>query len=168
MEKVLRYIDQMSIWSGKISSWLIIPLIAIVAYDVIARKFYRATIWAYDSALWVYAGIFLIGLAWVLKEHSHIRVDVIYERHSPRAKALFEVLSYLIFFFPLTITLLISGAAYAVESWIDKEVSIYSPWNPLLWHFKTIAPIAFLLLLLQGIADFIRNLKFMIRKGGVR
>lgn len=100
MEAFLRGIDQLSVWSGKVFSWLIAPLIVIVAYDVINRKLYRSTIWVFDITLWLYAGIFLLGLAWILKDHANIRVDVIYEKYSPRGKAFFEVFSDLIFFSP--------------------------------------------------------------------
>jgi TRAP-type mannitol/chloroaromatic compound transport system permease small subunit len=165
MEKALKYIDVISIWSGKLSSWLILPLTAIVAYDVILRKLYRSTLWTYDVSMWLYSAMFLIGCTWVLKEHSHIRVDVIYEKFPPRAKAIFEVLSYLILFFPLIVTLLVSGSHYAWESFRDKEISINSPWNPILWPFKAIAPVAFLLLLLQGFGDFITQLKKCSRGG---
>jgi len=163
MDKVLRDIDAISMWSGKIFSWLIIPLMAIVAYDVIIRKIYRATIWSYDTSLWLYSGLFLLGAAWVLQQHSHIRIDVIWQRYPPRAKAIFEVCWYLILLFSIALVVLIYGGDYARVAWIDKEASIYTPWGPPLWHFKAIAPLAFLLLLLQGIAEFIRNLKFAIR-----
>lgn len=163
MDKVLRGIDTISIWSGRIFGWLIIPLIAVVAYDVIIRKIYRATIWSYDIALWLYAGIFLLGAAWILQQHAHIRIDVIYQRYSPRAKAIFEACWYLILLFSMVAVVLIYGGDYARTAWVDKEVSIYTPWGPPLWHFKAIVPLAFLLLLLQGIAEFIRNLKFIIR-----
>ena len=163
MERVLGVVDKISIWAGKIFSWLIIPLILIVAYDVVIRKIYKATIWSYDTSLWLYAAIFLLGGAWILQQHAHIRIDVIWLRYSARARAIFEVGWYLILLFSMAGVVLIYGGDYAWVAWVDKEVSIYTPWEPILWHFKAIAPIAFLLLLLQGIAEFIRNLKVAVR-----
>ena len=163
MEKILRGIDAISIWAGKIFSWLIIPLIAIVAYDVIIRKIYRATIWSYDTSLWLYSGIFLLGAAWILQQRSHIRIDVIWQRYPPRAKAIFELCWFLALLFTLSFVVFIYGGEYAWIAWVDKESSIYTPWEPPLWHFKAIAPVAFLLLILQGIAEFIRNLKVAIK-----
>jgi TRAP-type mannitol/chloroaromatic compound transport system permease small subunit len=165
MGRVLRYIDVISIWSGKLCSWIVLPLTAIVAYDVILRKLYRSTLWVYDTSLWLYSAMFLIGCTWVLKEHAHIRVDVIYEKYSPRAKAIFEVCTYLMLFFPVIVMLFVSGSSYAWESFRDNEISINSPWNPIIWPFKAIAPVAWLLLLLQGISDFIKELKKCFKEG---
>ena len=165
MERILRYIDVISMWSGKLCGWIVLPLTAIVAYDVILRKLYTSTLWVFDTSLWLYSLMYLIGLTWVQKEHAHIRVDVIYEKYSPRAKAIFDVLTYLMMFFPVIVTLFVSGSSYAWESFRDNEISINSPWNPIIWPFKAIAPVAFLLLLLQGFGDFIKELKNCFKEG---
>ncbi len=159
MDKIIRYIDAISIWSGKLCAWAILPLTVLVAYDVILRKIYTSTLWVFDTSLWLYSVIYLIGLAWVQKEHAHIRVDVIYEKYPRRAKAIFEVLTYLTMFFPVVVALLASSSGYAWESFRDNEISINSPWNPIIWPFKAIAPVAWLLLLLAGFSDFIKELK---------
>ena len=166
MGKVLKYIDDVSMWSGKIIAWLILPLTAIMAYDLILRKFYQATIWVFDTTLWLYSAFFLIGCAWVQMERSQIRVDVIYEKYSPLAKAIFEILTYLILYFPVILICAVSASQYAWESFKANEISIYSPWAPPLWPIKAIAPVAFLLLLLQGIGDFIKYLKTVLKGGG--
>jgi TRAP-type mannitol/chloroaromatic compound transport system permease small subunit len=163
MEKILRGVDNISIWAGKIFGWLIIPLIIIVAYDVIIRKIYKATIWSYDTSLWLYAAVFLMGAAWILQQRAHIRIDVFWQRYPPRAQAIFEMCWYLGLLLSMSMVILIYGGDYARVAFVDKEISIYTPWGPPLWHFKAIAPLAFLLLSLQGIADFIRNLKVAVR-----
>ena len=51
---------------------------------------------------------------------------------------------------------------YAIRSyydyaWVIDEVSDQTPWRPLLWPFKTMVPIACLLLLIQGVSEFLKS-----------
>lgn len=163
MRSFLKHVDAISEVSGKAIAWLALVLTIVVAYDVIARYVFKsATIWAFDLAYMLYATHFMVGLAYVHAHKSHIRVDVLLMRFSPRTRAGLEVFYYVVFFFPLMAVLTWSCASYAAMSWSFKEVSIWSPWRPPVYPIKTVAPIAFFLLGLQGIADFIRNLKFLV------
>ncbi len=80
-----------------------------------------------------------------------------------RGRALIDVLCYLVIFFPVVIILVISGIDFAFYAYKIKEVSQFTPWQPLLWPFKSFICIGFLFLALQGIAEFIRSLVLLIK-----
>ena len=166
LDRVLQYIDNISDWIGKMARWLLPACLVVVFYDVIVRYiFHHATIWAYDMAYFFYAGNFLLAGAYVLRHHSHIRVDVIFNLFSRRGKAIIESCFYLVITIPLMVVMVYSGIVFAIDSWVFLERSAYTVWHPPVYPIKTVIPIAYFMLLIQAIADFIRNLSVAVRGG---
>lgn len=160
----MRYIDKLSDWSGKIFAWLIIPLIFGLVFEVIARYGFNApTVWAYDMTYMLCGTLFMMGVAFTIRHDAHVRVDLLYQALSPRTKSAVEICLYIIVFFPVTAVLLVKGAGYFWESWVLKETAWLSPWRPVIYPFKAVLPVAALLMILQGIAEFIRHLVFVVR-----
>jgi TRAP-type mannitol/chloroaromatic compound transport system permease small subunit len=162
--KFLTWIDAISEKSGRVLSYFFIFLTFAVAIDVVMRYFFQSpTAWAFDTALHLYSIPFVIGGSWVLKNHMHIRVDVIIDRFPPKVRSVINLFFYLALLFPICIILIKHGIVYAHSSWITREVSRFTPLHPPIYPLKTIIPIAFSMLLLQGIAEFIRELKDLIK-----
>lgn len=164
IKKFIGAIDLISEWSGRAAAWLIVPLVMGTVYDVLMRYLFKApTKWAYELTWMEYGALFMMGGAYALRHHIHVRVDIIYNLYPPRVRALFDALMYLIIFFPLYILLIVYGTKYAAYSWSIWEKSYLSYWQPPVYPIKTIMPFAFLLFLLQGIAEFIRNATFALK-----
>ncbi len=162
---IIRIIDTISEWSGKMVSWLIIPLIFGLSYEVIARYVFNSpTVWAYDLAYMFYGTMFMLGAAYTLMRNGHIRTDIFYERWSPRRQGWVNLISYLFLFFPGMFFFLFSGLEAAIHSWAILEKSDFSPWRPPLYPFKTIIPLTAFLLILQGISEFLKSL-YSVLKG---
>ncbi|MEW6622850.1 MAG: TRAP transporter small permease subunit [Bacillota bacterium] len=153
---ILHVISMISEWSGKIAAFIIIPNILALVYEVVARYvFNKPTIWSFEVTYFLYAGHFMLGAAYTLKYHRHIRVDVFYSRFSPRSQAMIDSIGYLVLFFPAILILIYGGIGLVQESLLMNERSAITAWKPILWPFKAMLPFAFLLLGLQGIVDFI-------------
>jgi TRAP-type mannitol/chloroaromatic compound transport system permease small subunit len=73
------------------------------------------------------------------------------------------VLGYLIIFFPIMIVLVFASYDMAKDAYEIREVSQFTPWQPILWPFKSVLCVGFVLLVLQGIAEFIRSLVLLIK-----
>ncbi|HEX78357.1 MAG TPA: TRAP transporter small permease subunit [Dehalococcoidia bacterium] len=155
----LRAIDLVTEWSGWLAALLVIPLIVTQVYEVILRYVFNSpTAWAFEIARYLGGTLFVLGLAWVLKHKAHIRMDLIYRNFSPRRQAIIDIVLTLIIFFPLWILALDRMVDWLWLSWATHERSSDSYWRPIIYPFKTMMPVAFLLLLLAMVADFIRNL----------
>ena len=164
--KFLKFADDISRISGTAISWLIIVLVFELVYDTIARYVFNApTIWSFDISYMLYAILFMIGGVYTLMDNKHIRVDVFTEKFSPKNRALLEIIGYLLFFFPVVLVLLIYGIIFVHESWIMGECQTKSYWSPRLCYFKLVIPISALLLVLQGVAQFIRQINALRSKG---
>jgi len=157
-------IESISIWSGKMIAWVIIPNVLALVYEVIARYILKSpTIWSYEVTYFLYGTHFLIGAAYTLSTKGHIRIEVLNAHLSPRKKAIVDVLGYLILFFPVMIVLIYAGAQFTIQSWEMGEKSGVSPWRPHLYPYKGILLISFFLLFLQGLAEFIQNLIILFK-----
>jgi TRAP-type mannitol/chloroaromatic compound transport system permease small subunit len=162
--KLIRFIDNISIWSGKIIAWLILPMVAGLVYEVVARYMFSApTEWAYDMTYMLYGSFFMLGSAFTLQRKGHIRTDILYANWSPRRQGIVDAVCYALFFFPGLI-------AFAIVSWDFFWVALQrgerivtSPWMPIVYPFKGVLPAAMLLLLLQGFSEFLKSMHAAIK-----
>jgi len=166
---ILEVIDRFNEYVAKGVSILILISSLAVCYEVVARYvFANPTFWSYEASYMMSAAYWLLGGAWTLKIGRHVTVDVIYTRFfSPRTQAAVDIFFYLVLYLPITIFVLIFGIEYAWESWKLQELSHLSPWHPPIYPFKTLIPLTFFMLTIQGIAELTRCIwKFKELKGG--
>ncbi|MFH1122775.1 MAG: TRAP transporter small permease subunit [Pseudomonadota bacterium] len=162
--KTIGLIDPIAIWSGKVMSWLIIPLMLGLIYEVISRYLFNApTVWAYDVSYMLNGTLCMMGAAYTLYKDGHIRTDVLYANWSPRRQGWVNVICYLFLFFPGMIFFFVAGLDSAVHAWSILELSDASPWRPPLYPFKTVIPACTLLLLIQGVSEFLKSLHAALR-----
>ena len=163
----IQAIETVSNWSGIVTAWMIIPMTLAVTWEVVARHFFRApTIWAFDVTYMLYGTHFMLGTAYTLMRIGHVRTDMLYQGWSIRRQNLIDAIGYLFFFFPAMILLFYFGWQESSHSWAIRETSDASPWRPIVYPFKTVIPVTALLLLVQGIAEFLKSL-YAIRTGRV-
>ncbi len=145
-------------WSGNLFCWLALPMTFSLVYEVFARYLFNApTIWAYDVTYMLYGSHFMLGAAYALYKGQHIRTDMFYENFSVRWKGIVDAVLYLLFFFPGLIYFMLAGWEEALQAWRIGERSDASPWRPPIYHFKSVMPLAALLLLIQGISEFLKS-----------
>jgi TRAP-type mannitol/chloroaromatic compound transport system permease small subunit len=161
----IRAVDRFTDLTGTVVSWLSIPLVLGVSYEVIARYVFNApTVWAYDVTYMTYGTLFMLGAAFALHKGAHIRTDFFWENFSVRKKGTIDSISYVVFFFPSLIVLLVISLNEAIYAFQINETSDQTPWRPLLWPFKAVIPLACLLLIVQGVSEFLKSF-YMARHG---
>ena len=163
LKTVLKKFDLISEWSGRIFVWLIIPLTVVVVWEVVSRRVFNAPhIWATEVTNYLYGPHFMMAAAYTLLYKSHVSIDIIYGRYSPRTRGILDIITYLVFFFPFCLIVFYQGIIFAQTSWAIGETSESAALRvvPLI---KTVIPITFGLLLLQGLANFIRSVMLVVR-----
>lgn len=156
--RTIRAIDAISDWSGRIFAWLILPLIGVMTWEICVRYIARPTQWAYELSYMIYGAMFMLGAAYTLYRGSHIRTDFLYQTWSVRTQATVDALCYLLLFFPGIAIFLWFGTGFAWQSWVREERSVNSAWMPVIYPLKAVLPIATAMLLLQGVAEFLKCL----------
>jgi TRAP-type mannitol/chloroaromatic compound transport system permease small subunit len=161
----IRTVDRFTDWSGTAFSWLAVPLVAVVAWEVTARYVLHApTAWAFEITYMMYGSLFMLGAAYALLKGAHIRTDFFWEKFSVRKKGLIDTISYVVFFFPSLLMLFYLSLDEAVHAMIIGEVSDQTPWRPYLWPYKGVIPLACLLLMVQGVSELLKSF-YMARTG---
>jgi TRAP-type mannitol/chloroaromatic compound transport system permease small subunit len=154
--RVIRGIDAISEWSGRIAAWLVIPLIAVMTWEIAVRKVAQPTFWAFDLSYMFYGALFMLGAAYTLYRGSHIRTDFLYQGWPVKVQAYVDAFCYLFLFFPGIAIFLWLSADWAILSWQRQERAMASAWMPALYPLKSVLPVALALLLLQGVSEFLK------------
>lgn len=161
MQKVLKFIDQMSIWIGKSSSYVILLIVAICGFEVTMRYvFTRPTVWGSEAMVYGCAYLYALGASWTLQAGRHVKIDVLYTHLSPRWQKILDCLTYPFFLFYMG-TMAWVGSKFASESFALRETS-GTPWDPPVYPIKIIFVVAVVLLMFQGSAKFVRDLHYAI------
>jgi TRAP-type mannitol/chloroaromatic compound transport system permease small subunit len=155
-----RALDAVSEAVGRVVAWLILPMVAGLVYEVVARYVFDApTEWAYDMTYMLYGTLFMLGSAWTLQRGGHIRTDTFYGAWSPRKRAWVDVVCYLVLFLPPMVVFCDLTWDYFWRSYQQNERIVTSPWLPIVWPFKLVMPVTGFLLILQGVSELIKSLR---------
>lgn len=162
MGSLIRAIERISGISGYMTAWLVAPLIGATVYDVAARYIFNSpTQWAYEVAYMAMGTHALLGMAYTLREGGHIRIDAFSQLFSERTKALIDLIGYVVFVLPCLLWMTWSLWSYWWHSYVTNELSGQSAWNPIIWPFKLVFFVAFLLLVLQIFAQVFKAVLYL-------
>ena len=129
-----------------------------MTYEALARFLLNLrTFWAYELSYMITGAHFALGIALVTRNSEHIRIDFLYSRMTELCK---EVIDFIVLFFcmtPLMIWTSVELVTYAWNTWLIKEVSGESGWNPVIWPVKTAIAIGFSVFAIQLIAEVIKT-----------
>ncbi|MBC6472856.1 MAG: TRAP transporter small permease subunit [Hormoscilla sp. GM102CHS1] len=165
MQKLLRLskiIDRINQSIGQLTLWLVLIMILVGVWNVIGRYLGNAigqnlTSNSLIEAQWyLFDIIFLVSAAYALKHNEHVRVDMLYNGWPPKRKALVNLIGTLLFLIPFSILAIYFSWQAVYNSWAILEASPDPDGLPR-YPIKTMIPIAFALLILQGISEAIKN-----------
>ncbi len=100
---------------------------------------------------YLFSVVFLLGAAYALKTDAHVRVDIFYNRTSSATKSWINITGTLIFLLPFCGLMLWSALPVVVDSWARLEGSP-DPGGLPRYPLLTIVPLAFIVLMAQGLA----------------
>lgn len=167
MDGFIKAIARINEKMGQMVSYLIIFLVAVILYEIFVRYLLNSpTIWAHEVSQMVY-GVYVILLGgYVLQRGGHVNVEILYNRFRPRTRAIIDLFTWLLFFYFCGL-LFWKGGEMAWDSFKVRETDP-TTFAPPVYPIKMMIPLGALLILLQGLAKFIRDLKFAItgKEGG--
>lgn len=161
--RLLNLIDALSLWSGRLAAWLTLLAVLILTAEVVRRYFFNApTQWAHEVSTLLFGLLYVLAGAYALKEKAHVGVDVFYSRLSRKGQAWFNLLGF-VFLTLFVGTLVVYGWKFFLASWQNREFSLANQAIPI-FPFKLAIPLGAALLLLQGLANAIRDLLLLLGK----
>ncbi len=110
--------------------------------------------------------IFLIGAAYTLKHDEHVRLDVLYRSKfiNDKTRAWIDAFGAIFILLPFCILIVVSTWPFISQAFIHNEASPDPGGLPARWLIKSMIPIGFGLLFLQGIAESIKNILIALDK----
>jgi TRAP-type mannitol/chloroaromatic compound transport system permease small subunit len=157
--KLERLFDRFSDLMGWISGGLCLVMLVNVFYDAIMRYFFRTGSIALQELEWhLFAIVFLFGMAYTLKEDGHVRVDIFYEKFSPRWKAVVNIAGTLFFLMPLAFLIIKGSVWYVKEAYQMHEISGDPGGLHYRWLIKAVIPTSFVFLIVSACGFIIHNI----------
>lgn len=149
--------EQVGYWT----SFLMIPLLAVVAFEVFMRyAFNSPTSFVFELTMFIYGIHYMLGLGYTYKHNTHVCIDVILARLPKKPQAAIRIFSHLVLYLPTMGLLAVGAVLYAADSWVNWERASTS-WAPALYPQKTIMAIGFILILLQGFVKIIEDWRIL-------
>lgn len=160
-ERRLSVIDSVVEVVGNITSLLFVPMTSCILAEMILRYIFNSpTIWANETAQYLFGYLFLLGGAYTLKYNGHIRVEVLFMYLSRKGQLILSLISY-----PFTLVYLIAVVWYSGAKALDSMLSLeraFSVWEPYLFPVLIAVPIGGALMLLQCLLMLIRDICHLI------
>jgi TRAP-type mannitol/chloroaromatic compound transport system permease small subunit len=153
----VRSVDKINTVVGIFSMYLVFMMIAILLYEPIARNLFGvSSIWAVEMAQFTMAAYYLLGGGFSMLLKGHVRMDLLYGRWSEKKKAKVDAVTSLFLIFYLVFLLV--GAYSSIEYAVMYGQKNRSAWAPYMAPIKIIMGTGVLLMLLQAIATFFKDL----------
>ncbi|WP_353438569.1 TRAP transporter small permease subunit [Polynucleobacter sp. UK-FUSCHL-C3] len=141
---------------GKVASWLTLSIVLLIVINVILRySMSLGSVWAQELEWHLLAAMILFGISFSLLRGDNVRVDLFYANYTPQKKYIVDLVSAIltiiiaVFFVKLSIN-------YVGQSFSIGEKSPDPGGIPMRWLVKSLIPIGFSLLALQGFAEMLR------------
>lgn len=153
----MRYVEAINRKLGKFAMYLIFVMMGILLFSSISRTVFNIPhIWAIEMAQFTMAAYYLLGGGFSMMLGSHVRMDVLYGRWSPKKRAVTDAITVFCLIFYLVVLLVggLSSTAYSLE----YNQHNYSSWGPPVAPIKIIMVIGIFMMLLQSIATFFKDL----------
>ncbi len=157
--RIQEFLARIVVGVGKISAWLSIPLMVVIIFDVVTRRFFVLGSTKLQEAEWhIHAVLFLLCIGFTYIEDAHVRIDLLRERLSTRARDWVEFVGCIIFVIPYCLIVTYFAEDFVERSWAVGEASDSATGLPYRWAIKAGLPIGLFVLLLSGITVLLRKI----------
>ena len=167
MPSLIKYyvniIDYISLKTGRATMYLVFVMMFILILSFVTRNIINIPlIWIIEMDQFVMTGSYLLGGGYSMLTDDHVRMDLIYSKLKDKTKALLDSLTSVFLIFYLVVLLIgsISSLTYTLET----NQRLFTAWAPYVWPIKSIMTFGILLMLLQSIAIFFKDIAKVLNR----
>ncbi len=158
MLRFYEILDKLNLRLGQAIAWLTLAMVVVTFLIVVLRYVFNlGWIAMQESVVYMHALVFMLGAAYTLGRQGHVRVDIVYRRLSPKQRAWVDLLGSLLLLMPVCLLILWLSWDYVADAWSFREGSQESGGLPWLYVLKTSILLMPLLLMLQGLAEILKQ-----------
>ena len=160
MPTIIKYyvntIDYISLKTGRATMYRVFVMMFILILSFVTRNIINIPlIWIIEMAQFVMTGYYLLGGGYSMLTDDHVRMDLIYSKLKDKTKALLDSLTSVFLVFYLVVLLI--GSISSLNYTIETNQRLFTAWAPYVWPIKSIMTFGILLMLLQSIAIFFKD-----------
>ena len=167
MPKIIKYyvkiIDYISEKTGIATMYLVFVMMFILILSFVTRNIINIPlIWIIEMAQFVMTAYYLLGGGYSMLTDDHVRMDLIYSKLKDRTKAILDSITSV--FLVTYIIILLIGSISSLTYTIETNQRLFTAWAPYVWPIKSIMTFGILLMLLQSIAIFFKDLSKVLNR----
>lgn len=152
----VRFVDGLNRFVGKVTMYLIFVMMGILFYSSVSKTFFTPALWTLEMAQFTMTAYYLLGGAYSMQMGSHVRMDLLYGRWTPRRQAWMD--AFTVFFLLFYLGVLLYGGFSSTEYALRYGERSFSSWAPPMAPIKIIMTFAVFLMLLQAVSTLFKNI----------
>jgi TRAP-type mannitol/chloroaromatic compound transport system permease small subunit len=153
--------DWISAQLGKLAAWAVLAAALISAGNAFVRYGLDFSSNAWLEIQWyLFAGVFMLGVGYVMLKNAHVRIDFISSKLSKRTNAIIDAIGIVVFTIPLALIMINLGWPMFERAWTTGEMS-QNAGGLIRWPAWALLPLGFTILLLQAVSELIKRVAFI-------
>lgn len=153
--RIARFIEAIVEWAGRLMMVLVFAIVMLVATNVILRYLFAIGPVSLQELEWhLMVPVALIGSAYTLRHHGHVRVDIFYDGFGARTRAVVNLFSSIGLLVTSVLVVWLS-LNFVNQAYVIDEGSPDPGGLPHRFILKSMIPLGFGLLALQAVAHII-------------
>ncbi|MFN0185312.1 MAG: TRAP transporter small permease subunit [Aquabacterium sp.] len=146
---------------GKLVMWLVLGAVVISAGNAIVRKAFNIGSNAWLEIQWyLFAGVFMLGVGYVMLKNAHVRIDFISSKLSKRTNAIIDAIGIVVFTIPLSVIMIDLGWPLFQRAFVSGEMSSNAG-GLIRWPVLLLVPLGFAVLLAQSASELVKRIAFL-------
>lgn len=152
----VRVVDGFNRLVGRFAMYLLFPMGGILLYSTFMRVAFGVPVnWVLEMSQFMLSAYYILGGAYSMQENAHVRMDLFYNRMSPKNRALTD--AFTIFFVIFYLAVLFYGGISSTEYAWSYNQKNYTSWAPPMWPIKAIMTFGIFLILLQSVSALFKD-----------
>ena len=175
--KFARSIDNTNTAIGLVVMYGVYALMGILLWSSISKTFFLPSQWTLEMAQFAMVAYYMLGGPYSILMGANVRMDLFYGTWSLRRKATVDVVTVLFLIFYLGVLLYgaLGSTSYSLGYWGTDPIAYFAglltgseeigrlersstAWRPYIWPIKAIMITGLLLMLLQALAELIKDI----------
>lgn len=152
----VRTVERINYRVGRFAMYLLFVMVAILLWSTASKAFFNPSLWTLEMAQFTMVAYYILGGPYSIQLGSNVRMDLFYAEWTVRKKAWFD--AFTIVFLIIYLGVLLFGAVGSTVYSIEYSERSATAWRPVMWPIKTVMVFGFILMLLQAIAEFFKDI----------
>ncbi len=156
MRVYVRRVDRFNRRIGRIVMYLIFLMIGILAWSSISKTFFLPSLWTLEMAQFTMVAYFVLGGAYSIQLGANVRMDLLYGGWSDQTRAWVD--AFTIFFLIFFLGVMLYGGFLSTSYSLEYGERSRTAWRPYMWPVKVVMLIGIVLMLLQSVSEFFKDI----------